>query len=58
MKSNSVEGSPAAVFLCGVFLFTSVFPGFASSCSTLLASIGWRLFCVQKVFLGKGKEYY
>lgn len=58
MKGNSGEVSPAAVFLCGVFLFTPVFPGFVSSCSTLLASVGWRLFCVQKVFLGKAKECY
>lgn len=58
MKSNSREGSPATVFLCDMFLFPPIFSGFASSYYTLLASIGWRLFCVQKVFVGKGKEYY
>lgn len=59
MESNSGEGSPATVFLlCSLFLFTPIFPEFASSSYTLLASTGWRLFCVQKVFVGKGKEYY
>ena len=57
MENNCGEESPATVFLlCGMFSFTPVFPGFASSYYTLLACVGWRLLCVEKVFLGTGKR--
>lgn len=56
MENNCGEESPATVFLlCGMCWFTAVFPGFASSCYTLLACVGWRLLCVEKEFVGRGK---
>lgn len=57
MENNCGGGSLATVFLlCGMFSFTPVFPGFASSYNTLLACIGRRLLCVEKVFVGRGKR--
>lgn len=57
MENNSGEDSPATAFLlCGMFSFTPVFPAFASSCYTLLACVGWRLLCVEKVFVGREKR--
>jgi len=57
MENNYAEESPATVFLlCHVFSFTPVFRGFASSCYTLLTCVGWRLLCVEKVFVGRGKR--
>lgn len=56
MESKCGEGFPATAFLlCGMFLFTPVFTGFGSDCYILLAGVSWKLFCVQKVFVGKGK---
>lgn len=56
MENNCGE-SPATVFLlCGIFSFTTFFPRFASSYYTLPDCIGWRLICVEKVFVGREKK--